>query len=139
MGSVLSPYRNLPTSLRKQEREPPCHVSPRMFLAIGGPDIPYSMVGGTIMMFAGLFLAPMFIGTKLFRLFLKQVSLTFSFAFSSLIFQQSYLILVTMIVTASSIRNLRAKTGLPLLNRIVGWAVLGTLLYLHTTVKTTDS
>ena len=95
------------------------------------------MLGGTIMMFAGL-LASIFFGTKLSALFVKQVGLTFSFAFSPLMFQQSCLILVTMIVTASSIRNLQAKSGLPLLNRIVGWAVLGTLLYLHTAVKTTD-
>ncbi len=33
-----------------------------------------------------------------------------------------------MIVTASSVRCIQAKTGLPLLNQISGWTVLCTLL-----------
>ena len=39
---------------------------------------------------------------------------------------QLVLILASMSVTASSIRNLQAKTGLPLMNQVLGWVVLGT-------------
>ena len=39
--------------------------------------------------------------------------------------EQLVLILASMSVTASSIRNLQAKTGLPLMNQVLGWVVLG--------------
>ncbi|ETW77491.1 ATP exporter [Heterobasidion irregulare TC 32-1] len=40
--------------------------------------------------------------------------------------EQLVLILASMSVTASSIRNLQAKTGLPLMNQVLGWVVLVT-------------
>ncbi|KAJ3554357.1 hypothetical protein NM688_g3151 [Phlebia brevispora] len=42
----------------------------------------------------------------------------------SLILSQCALILVSMVITASSASNLRAKLGLPLVNQIAGWVVL---------------
>jgi phosphatidylinositol glycan class N len=90
------------------------------------------------MMFAGL-IASLRLVDKLSTLFFTQVGPLSSFQFLHLILQQSCLILATMIVTASSVRNLQAKSGLPLLNRIVGWTVLGTLLFLNTAKRMTDA
>ena len=75
------------------------------------------------MMFGGLLASARFVN----KLFFIQVSPFPSIFFSTLIFQKTCLILVTMIVTASSIKQLQAKTGLPLLNRVVGWSALGAL------------
>jgi phosphatidylinositol glycan class N len=45
--------------------------------------------------------------------------------------RQVLLILTTMLITASSVLNLQAKRGLPILNQLSGWTVLGifNLLY----------
>ncbi|KAL1754437.1 Phosphatidylinositolglycan class N-domain-containing protein [Schizophyllum commune] len=37
---------------------------------------------------------------------------------------QAFLIVLSMLVTASSVRSLQAKLGLPLVNQVVGWIVL---------------
>lgn len=39
---------------------------------------------------------------------------------------QSALIAVSKLVATSSIRHLQAKTGLPLINQVAGWSILGT-------------
>lgn len=39
---------------------------------------------------------------------------------------QIVLIMLTVLITGQSVRSLRAKEGLPLLNQITGWVLLGT-------------
>jgi len=55
---------------------------------------------------------------------------------------QMALIIMAMITTASSARNLQAKLGLPLRNQVIGWAVLvvsATLPFLHLPMHRTIS
>ena len=40
-------------------------------------------------------------------------------------YPQILLLVLTMLVTASSVYSLRSKRGLPLVNQVLGWAVLG--------------
>lgn len=40
---------------------------------------------------------------------------------------QCALILLSMLITANSASNLKAKLGLPLINQVGGWIVLGLL------------
>jgi hypothetical protein len=90
------------------------------------------------MMFAGL-LASVLLVNNLSRLFLTQVNFFSPTCFLCLTSRKSCLILVTMIVTASSIGNLQAKSGLPLLNRVVGWSVLGKSLSPNIANRMTDA
>ncbi|KAG6917065.1 hypothetical protein DXG01_004037 [Tephrocybe rancida] len=46
---------------------------------------------------------------------------------TSLFMIQAVLIIATMLVTSSSVRSLKAKQGLPPVNQILGWIILGTL------------
>ncbi|KAK0192589.1 Phosphatidylinositolglycan class N-domain-containing protein [Armillaria mellea] len=69
------------------------------------------LLGGTGMLLAGAFM-------------IKQVARSASRSLLSVFYTQCVFIVITMIVTASSVRCLQAKTGLPLLNQISGWIVL---------------
>ncbi|KAK0203761.1 Phosphatidylinositolglycan class N-domain-containing protein [Desarmillaria ectypa] len=69
------------------------------------------LLGGVVMLLTGAFM-------------IEQVARSASRSLLSVFYTQCLLIVVTMIVTASSIRCLQAKTGLPLLNQISGWIVL---------------
>ncbi|KAK0220043.1 Phosphatidylinositolglycan class N-domain-containing protein [Armillaria fumosa] len=69
------------------------------------------LLGGAGMLLAGAFM-------------IKQVARSASRSLLSVFYIQCSFIVITMIVTASSVRCLQAKTGLPLLNQISGWIVL---------------
>jgi len=47
------------------------------------------------------------------------------------VIRQALLIVTTMLITASSVLNLQAKRGLPILNQLSGWTVLGIDHLLH--------
>lgn len=58
------------------------------------------------------------------RVYVAQVS-TISFLSTSLLIFQGCLIIATMLITTSSALSLQAKKGLPLMNQMTGWIVLG--------------
>ncbi|KIY66248.1 PigN-domain-containing protein [Cylindrobasidium torrendii FP15055 ss-10] len=68
---------------------------------------------------------------------LYQTNRTMSKPLQRVLAAQFVVVVLTMVITASSVRNLQAKNGLPFLNQVAGWVVfvIGTAVPFISTVK----
>ena len=108
---------HFPATVGEQVRKPPYYVSKCPLDGISAHIPSDSLAGGILICGIG-YLALRQIRAQLGN---KERAQTVSTVF----YAQCLLVVITMLITASSVLNLQAKRGLPLVNQAMGWIVFG--------------